>query len=79
MCYPIVYAEITELFVMQEYRRQGIGRQLMEFMANYLTQQGVSHFHVLTFKNNTVAQALYRSLGFADTSEILLDKNVPLY
>jgi len=74
MCYPSPYAEITELFVSEEYRRQGIGRRLMEHMEADLRKRGVNHFHILTLEKNISAQALYRSLGYKETSEILLEK-----
>ena len=75
MCYPVPYAEITELFVLDGCRRQGIGRQLLKFMESELTRRGVCHLHILTSRDNCAAQSLYRSLGYVVTSEILLDKN----
>ena len=75
-CYPVNYAEITELFVLDEYRRQGIGRRLLRFMEQLLVERGARHFHILTSKKNTTAQALYRSCGYNETSEMLLDKDV---
>ena len=76
ICCPILYAEITELFVMREYRRQGLGKQLLRYMETELINSGVRHFHILTSKDKFVAQALYHSFGFLDTSEMLLEKNV---
>ena len=78
MCYPINCAEITELFVMDGYRRQGIGKNLLQFTEDILIKRGVKHFHILTSDKNTAAQALYHSRGYADTSEILLDKWITL-
>ena len=78
MCYSILYAEITELFVLDGYRRQGIGRQLLKSMESDLAKQDVRHFHILTLKDNCAAQSLYRSLGYVVTSEILLDKTINL-
>ena len=75
-CYPENYAEITELFVLDEYRRRGIGRRLLRFMEQLLIERGARHFHILTNKNNTTAQALYRSCGYNETAEMLLDKDV---
>jgi len=76
MCYPFPYAEITELFVLDECRRKGIGRQLVEHMENELAKRGVRHFHILAVKENSSAQALYRSCGYVETSEMLLEKDV---
>ena len=75
MCYPILYAEITELFVVDACRRQGVGKQLMHFMESELAKRGVRHLHILTYKDNCAAQSLYGSLGYVVTSEILLDKS----
>ena len=76
MCYSNNYAEITELYVMDEYRRQGIGRHLLQFTEDILIKREVKHLHILTGNKNIAAQALYRTCGYADTSEILLDKNI---
>ena len=76
MCYPYKFAEVTELYVIDEYRRQGIGKRLLKATENELAGQGVKHFHILTGDKNIIAQALYHSCGYGDTSEILLDKNV---
>jgi len=74
MCYPKKYAEITELFVIDRCRRRGIGKQLLSIMEIELMERGVQHFHILTSKDNAAAKALYLSFGFAETSEIILDK-----
>jgi ribosomal protein S18 acetylase RimI-like enzyme len=76
MCYSYKFAEITELYVMDEYRRQGIGKQLLGITENELNKRGVNHFHILAGNENTIAQKLYHSCGYGDTSEILLDKNM---
>ena len=76
VCYSYRYAEITELYVMDEYRRQGIGRRLVTFTEEELCKHGVKHLHILTGEANEKAQALYRSCGYKKTSEILLDKNL---
>ena len=78
ICYPIYCAEITELFVMDGYRRQGIGKSLLQYTEDILIKRGVKHFHVLTGDKNSAAQALYRSRGYAETNEILLDKYTTL-
>ena len=78
MCYPYDCAEITELYVMDEYRRQGIGKSLLQFTEAILIKREVKHLHILTGNENAVAQALYRSCGYTDTSEILLEKNTDL-
>ncbi|MCL2866896.1 MAG: GNAT family N-acetyltransferase [Clostridia bacterium] len=78
ICYAYPFAEITELYVMDAYRRQGIGKQLLVMMENALFKRGVKHLHILTGRENHIAQALYRACGYGDTSEILLDKGKEL-
>jgi len=75
MCYPMTFAEITELFVQEQYRSQGYGRQLLQFMELQLDQLDVRHYHILTNMSNHIAKELYRSSGYVETDEILLDKN----
>ena len=75
MCYSYQFAEITELYVAAEYRRQGIGRELLKITEYELSKRGAKHFHILTGSENLTAQALYHSCGYGDTSEILLDKD----
>ena len=71
ICYSVSYAEITEIFILAEYRRQGIGRQLMMFMESEFKKSGIDNFQVFTGKSNTAAQAFYRSMGYSRTTEIL--------
>ena len=75
-CYSYNYGEVTELFVLKEYRKKGIGRKLLQHTENELSEHGVTHIHMLTHSSNIVAQSLYHSCGYTDTSEILLDKNI---
>jgi len=74
VCYPVDYAEITELYVIDECRRRGIGKQLIYFIEERLKALGARHFHILTFKDNSAAIALYMSCGYKKTSETLLEK-----
>ena len=74
ICYPVDYAEITELYVIDECRRHGIGKQLIRFVEERLEELGARHFHILTFKDNSAAIALYLSCGYTQTSETLLEK-----
>jgi ribosomal protein S18 acetylase RimI-like enzyme len=71
-----MYGEITELYVMEEYRRQSVGKQLLGITEIILYKKGVKHLHVLTGDKNYIAQTLYHSCRYRDTSEILLDKNM---
>ena len=61
MCYSYDYAVITEFFIDEEYRRQGIGKRLLLATECEFNQRGVTHFHVSTGGDNMAALALYHS------------------
>jgi ribosomal protein S18 acetylase RimI-like enzyme len=75
MCYSNNRADIEALFVKDEYRRQGIGKALIECLEKSLIARGAQHFHINTYANNIAAQSLYVKLGYAKTGEILMDKD----
>jgi ribosomal protein S18 acetylase RimI-like enzyme len=62
------YAEISELFVSEPYRRQGIARALMTELEVRARAAGASSMAVLTAADNDTAVALYRAMGFQEFS-----------
>ena len=57
-------ADMMNLAVHEDYRRQGLGRQLVEALISRLSQQG-SHILMLEVRvSNAPAIALYEKLGF---------------
>jgi ribosomal protein S18 acetylase RimI-like enzyme len=62
------YAEISELFVSERYRRQGIARALMTELEVRARAAGASNLAVLTAAENEAAIALYRAMGFQEFS-----------
>lgn len=62
------YAEISELFISERYRRQGIARALMTELEVRARAAGASSLAVLTAGENEAAIALYRALGFQEFS-----------
>ena len=77
MCKSYKCGTVTDLYVIEEYRRQGAGRSLLEFIESEFDKRGAKHLHISTGTENTIAQTLYRSCGYADTSEFILDKDLP--
>jgi ribosomal protein S18 acetylase RimI-like enzyme len=57
-------AELTELYVLPEYRRRGAGRALTAYAEEVAHAAGATELFVLTGFDNHEAQALYRKLGF---------------
>ncbi len=58
------YAEISELFVLERYRRRGVGRALMAELEVRARSAGASSLTVLTAADNESAVALYRAMSF---------------
>lgn len=64
--YPTPQAELTELFVLEAYRRQGVGRALILYAESLAQQSGAESLLILTDLSNGVAQALYHTMGYVD-------------
>ena len=62
------YAEISELYVLEGYRRRGIGRALMTELEAQARASGATCLNVLTGADNEPALALYRSMGLREFS-----------
>ncbi|MBR2529834.1 MAG: ribosomal protein S18-alanine N-acetyltransferase [Lachnospiraceae bacterium] len=56
--------EITNVMVLPEYRRQGIGRMMMEEVLNRGRALGADEFTLEVRAGNAAAIGLYESLGF---------------
>ena len=57
-------ADIMNLAVAPEYRRQGIGRQLMQALTEVLHTQGIESLFLEVRASNDPAIALYSEFGF---------------
>jgi ribosomal protein S18 acetylase RimI-like enzyme len=58
------YAEVTELFVEENYRHQGAGRALVVHAERLAQEAGARQMLILTDFYNNIAQSLYRSMGY---------------
>ena len=67
---------IEEIAVTGDFRRHGIGRQLLAVAEEWLLAQGVKKIEVKIDTANTASQGLFRSQGFMDHTETLI-KNYP--
>jgi ribosomal protein S18 acetylase RimI-like enzyme len=61
-------ASFEDFVVLPGYRGKGIGAALLQHVINEAKKQGVLRLTLLTDKQNTRAQALYRKLGFAEST-----------
>ena len=62
--YPEPHAEMTELYVEDACRRQGIGRELVKFVECLAVEMGAQELWLMTGMDNHDAQEFYRSLGY---------------
>jgi len=69
------YAELTELYVDEGYRRRGIGRALVSHAESLSREAGAQKMLILTDVENQVAQSLYRAMGYGDY-DIALTKDL---
>lgn len=74
-CYNDYMPEITEVFVLEEYRRRKIASEMILFAEKYCKQNYSLHkFELLTGNKNLEAQALYHTLGYRNEGELHLSK-----
>lgn len=67
-------AFIDELYIRESHRGQGVGTKALEFVAEVCPSLGVQALHLEVDRINTVAQGLYRKMGFADHDRYLMTK-----
>lgn len=58
--------EIERIAVDSRFRRQGVGRELMEKMEEAASMEGVGDITLEVRESNTAARKLYESFGFAE-------------
>ena len=73
--YPEPYAELTELFVEEAFRRQGVGRALVHYTEQLARHNGAVEMFILTGTGNLSAQAFYRTIGY-QADEIAFSKSL---
>ena len=61
-------ASFEDLVVLPGYRGKGLGKALLQHVITEARKQGVLRLTLLTDRQNERAQALYRKLGFADST-----------
>ncbi|MBN8579726.1 MAG: GNAT family N-acetyltransferase [Anaerolineae bacterium] len=64
--YADLHAELTELYVMDEYRQRGIASELIAFAEQVASQKGARSILVQTGDDNLPALALYKKIGFEE-------------
>lgn len=64
--YEEAQAELTEIYVEGPFRRQGVGKALIDYAEDLARKAGAQEILLLTDKNNQAAQALYAAMGYQE-------------
>ena len=64
-------AEISELYVRKEVRRQGLGTALAQAALVHARKLGVHRLEVRVLARNLAGQAFWRAFGFSDFMDVL--------
>lgn len=64
------HALLTELYVREAYRRQGIARALVEEAEALTLRQGATELYLFTGERNVGARAFYEQLGYTTRSVV---------
>lgn len=76
MCYDTYYGEISELFIKEEYRRQGIAGKLINRIEEEFIRNNIYSFQLFTGAENRIAHAFYESMGYIKSEERMYRKRV---
>jgi len=71
-------AFVDEFFLLENYRRQGWGRQTIEFVEQAARALGVHAIHLEVTRHNEGARQFYPKLGFEDRGHHLMSKWIDL-
>lgn len=77
MCYRRCYAEITELFVCEGWRRQGVAMGLLAYAEEKFSSRQIAGYQLFTGEENAAAQALYEKMGYRRSAERMYRKRLP--
>ncbi|WP_242224646.1 GNAT family N-acetyltransferase [Bacillus cereus group sp. BfR-BA-01380] len=60
----MLYGQIDEVYIREEYRRQQIAKNLVEHLIGWLNQEGISFVHVNVDVENKLALDFWENIGF---------------
>lgn len=76
-CYDEYMPEITEVYVLPAYRKQGIASKMITFAEDYCSMNYPLHkYELLTSEKNLIAQSVYGKLGYTNDKELHLSKRI---
>lgn len=65
-CIPSTIGRVTDLFIIADFRKQGIGKMLMKKAEQHCKKNGCDVVYIEIFEPNTHAHNFYQSLGYTD-------------
>jgi ribosomal protein S18 acetylase RimI-like enzyme len=65
--------EVPMLVIAEDYRRNGVGRLLMEEVRSIASEHGTSLIELVTTTANVAAREFYHSLGFVEADVVALE------
>jgi GNAT superfamily N-acetyltransferase len=68
---------VDQLFVSPEHEGEGVGRQLLEHAEGYAISEGTLALQVVVSRGDSRAIDFYRSRGFVEVAEELLERVLP--
>lgn len=74
-CHPRDVYYVTEFGIDEAYRRQGVGRELMEFIEADARAKGFPRIELDMWAFNQTAQAFYEALGFR-TMRLFMERDL---
>lgn len=67
---------VEDVVVQQEFKRQGIGKKLLESLADAASKKGISRLQLLADRNNSAALNFYSTTGWHTTELIALRRRI---
>ncbi|WP_410769471.1 GNAT family N-acetyltransferase [Fontibacillus sp. BL9] len=75
-CYAEHQAEITEMYVQEAARRNGLAVMMIELLEELFKNSGVKHIKILTGLENTKAIKTYEKAGYNQEEEQVFNKDL---
>jgi len=69
------YVYCSDLFVLKEYRRKGIGKKLIKKFEDFCRKKGLEYLQLSTNFKNKIGKKIYPSIGFKEC-EIMYVKRI---
>lgn len=75
-CYAESQAEITEMYMQESARRNGLAVMMIELLEEIFKNSGVKNIKILTGLKNTKAIKTYGKAGYNQEEDIVFDKEL---